>query len=263
MKRYMLERGLLPGTEFRKAVGIEPPRTFDALLEKARAYMDYKERETANRARDPRNHGSSSSPRQDTAPPRRTGEKRRDDKPRDAREQRGPSGRFTEYTPLTTSRERILVECASTDFKDGGVKRPRPAPAKPGIDQSKYCQYHRSHGHLTEDCVHLKDTIETLIKGGRLAQYRRSDAPRRDARETREVEEDAQPSDESIPIQTVFSVTRLEDFYVPEHLQEPLSTHNRWENFPSAMVINGGGFNDLTINSAKRKLDELVDAAPP
>ena len=29
------------------------------------------------------------------------------------------------------------------------------------------------------------------------------------------------------------------------------------------MVINGGGFNDLTINSAKRKLNELVDSAPP
>ena len=58
MKRYLLERGLLMGTKFRKAVGIEPPRTFDALLKKARAYMDYGEREAANRARDPRNRGS-------------------------------------------------------------------------------------------------------------------------------------------------------------------------------------------------------------
>ena len=39
--------------------------------------------------------------------------------------------------------------------------------------------------------------------------------------------------------------------------------HSRWENFPSSMVINGGGFNDFTINSAKRKLDELVDTTPP
>ena len=69
MKRYLLERGLLPDTEFIKAVGIEPPRTFDALLEKARAYIDYKERESANKARDPRNHRSTSNPRQDTTPP--------------------------------------------------------------------------------------------------------------------------------------------------------------------------------------------------
>ena len=92
MKRYLLERGLLSGTEFRKAVGIEPPQIFDALLEKARAYMDYEEREAANRAWDLRNHGSTSNPRQqDSDPPRRTSEKRRDDKPRDPREQRGPA----------------------------------------------------------------------------------------------------------------------------------------------------------------------------
>ncbi|CAI8594762.1 unnamed protein product [Vicia faba] len=62
MKRYLLEKGLFSGTKFRKAVGIEPPRTFDALLEKARAYMDYEEREATNIARDPRNRGSTSHP---------------------------------------------------------------------------------------------------------------------------------------------------------------------------------------------------------
>ena len=63
-----------------------------------------------------------------------------------------------------------------------------------------------------------------------------------------------------VPVQTTFSVTRLEDFYVPKDIEEPLTMHSRWERFPSAMVINGGGFNDITINSAKRKLDEMVDA---
>ena len=58
-------------------------------------------------------------------------------------------------------------------------------------------------------------------------------------------------------------MTRPEDFHVPgSYEDEPLSTHSRWEKFPSAMVITGGGFNDLFVNSAKRKLDELVDAAP-
>ena len=153
--------------------------------------MDYEEREAANRAQDPRTRGSNSNSRQEAPPPRRTGEKRKEDRPREVREQRGPSGHFTEYTPLTASRERILAECSNTYFKDGSVKRPRPAPAKPGVDMSKYCQYHRSHGHLTEDCVHLKDAIETLIKGGRLAQYRLNDAPRCDTWGTREPEEDA------------------------------------------------------------------------
>ena len=43
--------------EFRKVVGIEPPRSFDSLLEKAMAYMDYEKRVGANKSRDPRKHG--------------------------------------------------------------------------------------------------------------------------------------------------------------------------------------------------------------
>ena len=38
--------------------------------------------------------------------------------------------------------------------------------------------------------------------------------------------------------------------------------HSIWERFPSAMVIHGVGFNDITRNSAKWKLDELVNAPP-
>ncbi|MCI76082.1 hypothetical protein A2U01_0097351, partial [Trifolium medium] len=34
------------------------------------------------------------------------------------------------------------------------------------MDKGKYCRYHRSYGHVTEDCVHLKDAIEILIQKG-------------------------------------------------------------------------------------------------
>ena len=81
---------------------------------------------------------------------------------------KGSARRFTEYTPLTTPRERILAEYANAEFKDGGVRRPKPTPLKPGVDRSKYCQYHQSYGHITEDLIHLKDAIETLIKAWRL-----------------------------------------------------------------------------------------------
>ncbi|MCI78172.1 hypothetical protein A2U01_0099442, partial [Trifolium medium] len=39
------------------------------------------------------------------------------------------------------------------------------------MDKSKYCRYHRSHGHVTEDCVHLKDAIEILIQKGYARKY--------------------------------------------------------------------------------------------
>uniref|UniRef100_A0A2N9ITY0 Retrotransposon gag domain-containing protein n=1 Tax=Fagus sylvatica TaxID=28930 RepID=A0A2N9ITY0_FAGSY len=34
-----------------------------------------------------------------------------------------------------------------------------------------YCRFHRDHGHLTEDCVALKEQVETLIRQGKLQKY--------------------------------------------------------------------------------------------
>ncbi|MCI53059.1 hypothetical protein A2U01_0074305, partial [Trifolium medium] len=39
------------------------------------------------------------------------------------------------------------------------------------MDKAKYCRYHRSHGHVTEDCVHLKDAIKILIQKGYARKY--------------------------------------------------------------------------------------------
>ncbi|MCH96292.1 hypothetical protein A2U01_0017276 [Trifolium medium] len=45
------------------------------------------------------------------------------------------------------------------------------APAKANVGRGKYCRYHRSYGHVTEDCVHLKDAIEILIQKGYARKY--------------------------------------------------------------------------------------------
>uniref|UniRef100_A0A2N9J1F3 Uncharacterized protein n=1 Tax=Fagus sylvatica TaxID=28930 RepID=A0A2N9J1F3_FAGSY len=34
-----------------------------------------------------------------------------------------------------------------------------------------YCRFHRDHGHLTEECVALKEQVETLIRQGKLQKY--------------------------------------------------------------------------------------------
>ncbi|MCI49111.1 hypothetical protein A2U01_0070354, partial [Trifolium medium] len=59
MKKYLLEYGLRPRSDFAKAVGIESPATLDVVLYKARAYIQYEERETANNARASRAEDSS------------------------------------------------------------------------------------------------------------------------------------------------------------------------------------------------------------
>jgi len=80
--------------------------------------------------------------------------------------------RFTRYTPLNTGQTRILEEALSTDL----MKEPKRGTSPQHADQSKYCQYHRCHDHITVECQALKDKIEELIQAGHLQRY---DAKRR------------------------------------------------------------------------------------
>ncbi|KAI5435465.1 hypothetical protein KIW84_022049 [Lathyrus oleraceus] len=264
MKKYLLERGLLPGSELSRAVGIEPPRTLNELLHKAQAYIRYEEKQVAHNARSGRNAGETEhSKREDTSISRRNGDRRREERPRELREGRGPAGRYSEYTLLTAPRERILAECINSEFKQGRVRFPKPSAPKPHTDKSKYCRFHRSHGHVTEDCVHLKDAIEILIQEGHLKQYtRKNEAPRHDEPEKKRPRENTPP--DNSPYQVALCVSRPEDFFPPEPLPEgKITALSPWEDFPTTLVISGGGTNgESAALSVKRKFDELLLTAP-
>ena len=38
-------------------------------------------------------------------------------------------------------------------------------------DDTKYCEFHRGHGHRTDDCIQLRKEIEYLIRRGHLSCY--------------------------------------------------------------------------------------------
>ena len=38
-------------------------------------------------------------------------------------------------------------------------------------DDTKYCEFHKDHGHQTDDCIQLKKEIEYLIRRGHLGRY--------------------------------------------------------------------------------------------
>ena len=38
-------------------------------------------------------------------------------------------------------------------------------------DTTKYCEFHRDHGHRTDDCIQLRKEIEFLIRRGHLRLY--------------------------------------------------------------------------------------------
>ncbi|XP_021734951.1 uncharacterized protein LOC110701645 [Chenopodium quinoa] len=39
-------------------------------------------------------------------------------------------------------------------------------------DYSKWCDFHKDHGHTLDECTHLKDNIEDLVRRGYLNQFR-------------------------------------------------------------------------------------------
>ena len=57
--------------------------------------------------------------------------------------------------------ERENLVAPSPRMKRGTLKR----------DRSKYCDYHKDHSHDTEECIHLKEKIEELIRQGHLKNF--------------------------------------------------------------------------------------------
>ncbi|PNX61428.1 hypothetical protein L195_g060659, partial [Trifolium pratense] len=119
--------------------------------------------------RRPKGYEKSKSHEKDEAGTSRRGNERgREDR---VKESKPPRGKFTGYTPLNAPRERIFAEVSAADFKKAGIHFPRQQPLKANTDKTKFCRYHKSHGHVTEDCVHLKDAIEILIQKGYARKY--------------------------------------------------------------------------------------------
>jgi hypothetical protein len=56
--------------------------------------------------------------------------------------------------------------------KDPNYQRPRPIPGDPPPRLAhKYCAFHDSYGHLTEQCVSLRQLIEKFIENGKLVRF--------------------------------------------------------------------------------------------
>ncbi|XP_058759628.1 uncharacterized protein LOC131632930 [Vicia villosa] len=257
MKKFLLERGLRPRSDFAKAVRIETPATMDEFFLKAQAYIQYEEKEATHAVCNSRQEETSKNGRQDDS--RQGTDKKKDDKGRDPKDYKAPAGKFREYTPLNASRERILNECANAEFQTGKVRFPKTMPARPNVDKSKHCRFHKGHGHNTEDCIHLKDAIEILIREGHLKQYPKKQEAAREAKPVTK----KKPAEDTPAIQVAMSITRPKEFYLPDWAASVTTTspYSAGEMFPSAMVISGGGFSKLTVGSVKRKFDELISAS--
>ncbi|XP_022008235.1 uncharacterized protein LOC110907582 [Helianthus annuus] len=67
------------------------------------------------------------------------------------------------WTPLINTPKEVLMT-ENHDFK-----APRPMTNKKGQDPNLYCDFHKDTGHLTDDCISLRQEIEKALKSGKLS----------------------------------------------------------------------------------------------
>ena len=53
----------------------------------------------------------------------------------------------------------------------GLAKYPRQQSANVRRDTTKYCRFHKDHGHDTSKCFQLRNHIESLIRDGHLKDF--------------------------------------------------------------------------------------------
>ena len=132
MKRYLITKGMREGTDVKKAVRLDRPRTFNEFLAIAKIYITYEEELYA----DCLNKSRKEEPAVESSK-KPFHEKKREGKV--TREGKRPNGHFTEYTPLAMSREKILAEIAVADLTEAGVKPPKaPSEERKGVNKTKY-----------------------------------------------------------------------------------------------------------------------------
>ncbi|GKV35525.1 hypothetical protein SLEP1_g43782 [Rubroshorea leprosula] len=135
-----------------------PPRTWNEVNDRSASFILSEDFQSSKRrANDKQNKSQEQPPR------------REEKKKQKVNEQWGKPADFPKYAnyiPLTLPRSQILAQIQHW------VRRPPPPLYEsPRADKSKHCDYHRTYGHNTEDCQHLKDELEFLARNGKLEGY--------------------------------------------------------------------------------------------
>ncbi|CAA0827106.1 Unknown protein, partial [Striga hermonthica] len=158
-----------------------PGRTFDEVLGRCAKYMNVEEAEAdflqaAKSKTEPRDEKKDKKP---VATTERKGSLRSE------REGRSRGWRTTQYTPLLASNARI-VEVMEKEIRDNVVRWPRTRKDGPTKPKSHlYCRFLKDYGHFTDECWHLKNEIERLIKADHLKEFIYKDRKRTSRRRER------------------------------------------------------------------------------
>ncbi|KAL8231636.1 hypothetical protein R6Q57_001414 [Mikania cordata] len=76
-----------------------------------------------------------------------------------------PIGHTLRNSPLTKSPSEILA----TEKAKNSIQKPPPLRNASRPNPDKYCEFHRCHGHKTNNCMHLRKEIEAEVKSGKFS----------------------------------------------------------------------------------------------
>ncbi|XP_021775244.1 uncharacterized protein LOC110739099 [Chenopodium quinoa] len=77
-------------------------------------------------------------------------------------------GKYESYTPLALPRTKIY----SITKDEQKYKKLRPLPLwHQQKNKDRWCKFHESPGHHTEDCIQVRDQIEDMVRKGYLKKY--------------------------------------------------------------------------------------------
>uniref|UniRef100_A0A2N9HF13 Integrase catalytic domain-containing protein n=1 Tax=Fagus sylvatica TaxID=28930 RepID=A0A2N9HF13_FAGSY len=78
-----------------------------------------------------------------------------------------PPVKFSSFTPLNTPIDKLLMQIQD----DPSLRWPGKIRSDPNSrPKNLYCRFHRDHGHLTEECVALKEQIDNTHPTGQTAE---------------------------------------------------------------------------------------------
>ncbi|XP_021747902.1 uncharacterized protein LOC110713764 [Chenopodium quinoa] len=151
-----MQSGLLPGSTFRAYIGRRSLKTLAEALGKAHEFIKADETDRAMLGR--KATGDSVKRAEVT----RAENTPRVDQPSRVEQNRREADR--------------AVGLRSVNKADDKWKRP-PRMVNRSRDTSKWCDFHEDYGHTTEECTHLKDNIEDLVRRGYLSQFKQRGEP--------------------------------------------------------------------------------------
>ncbi|XP_012833285.1 PREDICTED: uncharacterized protein LOC105954155 [Erythranthe guttata] len=157
-----LAQGLRMG-EFFDSLSKKAPVSFNDLLRRAEKYIN------AEEARRSRTMESTQPAERRRERPREEMRKQEPTPRREPGMDRRVGPRFENYAPLSSAPSEILVAIANHPK----LKWPRTYAEVPrkSANAGPYCKFHNEHGHSTDECQHLRDEIERLIRTKNLSEF--------------------------------------------------------------------------------------------